>query len=65
MKNNKTNEGMGPKRSERIEQFIQVVQGKTKNSVHLQLLAAYQGANPAASMDAELKRIIDQILYET
>jgi hypothetical protein len=48
----------------RVSVFLTAVEAKTDNEVHRRLLRACRTESPDADMEAELKRILDELLDE-
>jgi hypothetical protein len=48
----------------RVEEFLRAVESKTNNEVHRRILRACRGTDPTTSMEAELKRVIEEIFHE-
>ncbi len=49
----------------RSEEFLRAVEGKTNDAVHRRILRACRSTNPSSSMEAELKKVIEEIFDET
>lgn len=48
----------------RIEEFLTAVEAKTSNEVHRRLLRACRTDNPGDAMEAELGKIIEEIIND-
>jgi len=49
----------------RLEKFLVAVESRTTNAVHRRLIAACRSSEPAVALEAELSRIVAEILDET
>jgi hypothetical protein len=47
-----------------LEQFLQAIEKKTGNPVHHQLLKVCRQANPSDALEAELRKIVSEIINE-
>ena len=47
-----------------VEQFFEIAEGKTKNSIHHRLLKAAKDKNPTPKLETELRQIILDIVHE-
>jgi hypothetical protein len=48
-----------------LDLFFQSLESRTSNATHLRLLKAARKANPAAALDHELSKIMEELLDET
>jgi hypothetical protein len=48
----------------RVEDFLRAVESKTSDDVHRCILRACRSADPTTSMEAELRRVIEEIFHE-
>lgn len=51
--------------SSRTEAFLLAVESKTGDDIHRRILRACRSQDPMESMEAELKKIIEELLHET
>jgi len=51
--------------SSRVEEFLDAVGKKTNNKVHHRILRACRHRDPTTCVEEELKKVIEEILYET
>ena len=45
-----------------VEEFLQAVEKRTSDPIHRRLLAASRSENPTTSLDAELHKIVGEII---
>lgn len=50
--------------SARVEGFLRSIEAKDQSAVHKRILQACRSADPSTAMDAELTRIIQEIVDE-
>ena len=48
-----------------LDLFFQSLESRTSNATHLRLLKAARGADPAAALECELSKIMEELLRET
>ena len=47
------------------EDFLLAIEKNLTDPIHLRLLRACRQADPSSALDAELNKVIDEILHET
>jgi hypothetical protein len=48
-----------------FEVFFQSLEGRTSDATHLRLLKAARKRDPAAALERELRKIMEELLHET
>lgn len=46
-----------------VEAFLKALESRTEDPMHLRLIQAARSANPAASLEKELARVIEELLH--
>ncbi len=49
----------------RVEDFLDAVEKKTEDKIHHRILNACRLGDPTTCVEEELKKVIEEILYET